>query len=255
MNLHISKDLRRLAADAAAEFVRIADESIAQRGIFRVALSGGSTPKALYEKLVKAKIDWDRVQFYFGDERNVLADDENSNFRLANVFLFGPLNIASSATYRWTTEIGEPQKVAEDYVLQIATGFSTVIGTAPHDAGTSVQFEPSDIRFDLILLGMGPDGHTASLFPGTMALQVTGGLTTANWVPQLNQWRYTLTFPAINNARNVMFLVSGDEKAPALKAVLEGDSVSDPLPASLVRPTDGGLFWFVDRPAASQLTP
>lgn len=253
MKLIISKDLRKLSQAAAAEFVRIANESIAERGAFRVALSGGSTPKALYDQLVKARIDWSRIFFFFGDERNVPPDDEQSNFRLADDHLFWPLSIDHEHIFRWRTEIGAPDTVAEDYGTQIHIGF--LRGNEPGgsiDDGISALIE-DEVRFDLIILGLGADAHTASLFPETRALQFDE-IAVANWIPQLDQWRFTLSFTAINNARNVMFLVSGEEKAPALNAVLEGKPDRDRLPAQSVQPVDGELFWFVDRPAAAELS-
>lgn len=251
MKLNISKDLRRLSSSAAAEFARIANESIAERGVFRVALSGGSTPRALYEKLVKAKIDWDKVYFFFGDERNVPPDDERSNFRLADVHLLTPLSIAPERVFRWKTEAVSPDAVAEDYRTQIRVGWLIGISRSEDAISTLIG---NDIRFDLIILGLGADGHAASLFPNTMALQFAGDIAVANWVPQLDEWRFTLTFPTINSARNVMFLVSGPEKAATLKAVLNGSSEPERLPAQSVQPADGDVFWFVDKAAAAELT-
>ena len=255
MKLNIAKDLRKLGQVAADEFVRIANASIAERGAFRVALSGGSTPLALYERLIKADVDWERVFFFFGDERNVPPDDEQSNFRLADEHLFQPLSIDPERIFRWRTEVGAPDAVAEDYRTQIHIGWMK--GLPPGDTiedGVS-GLVANDLRFDLIILGMGTDGHTASLFPGTMALQFTSEIAVANWVPQLDQWRFTFTFTAINNSRNVMFLVSGADKASTLNAVLQGKPEPDLLPAQSVRPEDGELFWFVDRDAAGELAP
>ena len=254
MKLNISKDLRRLGISAAEEFVRIAQDSIARRGSFRVALSGGSTPVALYERLINADIDWARVFFFFGDERNVPPDDEQSNFRLADEHLFQPLSIDPDRVFRWRTEVGAPDSVAEDYRNQLHIGW--LKGMPPEATVDSGVFalRGNDLRFDLIILGMGTDGHTASLFPGTMALQFTSEIAVANWVPQLDQWRFTLTFTAINNARNVMFLVSGIEKAPTLSAVLQGKPDPENLPSQSVQPSDGELYWFVDRDAASELS-
>lgn len=255
MKLLISKDLAKLAAAAGDEFARIGKESIAQRGVFRVALSGGSTPIALYRRLVKTKLEWSKVFLFFGDERNVPPDDEQSNFRTADEHLFQPLSIDQEQVFRWRTEVGAPDAIAEDYRTQIHIGWTK--GLPPEervDEDTS-RLISNELRFDLILLGMGDDGHTASLFPGTMALQFTSEIAVANWVPQLDQWRFTLTFPVINAARNVMFLVSGADKAPALKAVLQGKPEPDLFPARSVQPEDGELFWFVDSDAASELTP
>ena len=254
MKLNISKDLRRLAQSAAAEFVHIANESIAARGVFHVALSGGSTPKALYQNLVSAKGDWTRVCFYFSDERNVPPDDEQSNFRLANEHLLRPLALDPDRIVRWNIEVGGPDAVAEDYSSRIRMAFLKDVDPAePRTFGDPAALD-NEVRFDLILLGLGADGHTASLFPKTMALHITGDIAVATWVQQLQQWRYTFTFTTINNARNVMFLVSGEEKAPALRAVLEGEPQPELLPAQSVQPVDGELYWFVDRAAATELT-
>lgn len=253
MKLVISKDLRKLSQAAAAEFVRIANESIGERGVFRVALSGGSTPKALYQQLVKARVAWDQVYFFIGDERNVPPDHEESNYRLAVENLFQPLTIDPEHIFRWKTEIGAPDTVADDYSTQIHIGFRRGSEHGGSNGEGISAFVGNDVRFDLVLLGLGPDAHTASLFPETMAVQFDE-IAVANWVPQLDQWRFTLTFAAINNARNVMFLVSGGEKAAALKAVLEGKPDPEHLPAQAVDPADGELFWFVDRDAASELS-
>ena len=255
MKLHISKDLRRLAAEASADVARIARESIKRNGVFRVALSGGSTPRALYDSLVRARVDWDRVEFFFSDERNVPPDHEQSNLRLANDHLFLPLSIDPERIYAWHPEVGGPDAVGEDYSSRIRVAF--VRSQPPAEPGADYEMAAPDneIRFDLVLLGMGADGHTASLFPKTMALHFTGEIAAANWVPQLHEWRFTFTFTTINNARNVMFLVSGEEKAPALREVIEGYSQPELFPAQSVKPLDGELFWFVDRAAASELTP
>lgn len=254
MKLVISKDLRKLGQAAAREFEKICDDAIRERGVFRVALSGGSTPTALYEQLVRAKTDWDKVYFFFGDERNVPPDDEQSNFRLADELLFQPLSIQPEQIYRWRTEIGAPDTVADDYATQIHIGFRRGNGPAEASGEGSVGPAGEEIRFDLIMLGLGPDGHTASLFPETMALQFDE-IAVANWVPQLDQWRFTLTFPVINSARNVMFLVSGEDKAAALGSVIGGRPDPARFPAQSVQPTDGELFWFVDRAAAAYLSP
>jgi 6-phosphogluconolactonase len=232
MNLVVCKEPDDLASRAAAEFVRIAKESIVERGAFTVALSGGSTPILLYKRLLDSSLDWGRVFFYFGDERNVLPDEDASNFKGANKALFRPLRIREDNIFRWRTELETPDDVAEDYEQ------------------TLQKLSPDVPRFDLILLGMGSDGHTASLFPGTDALSETTRCATANWVPQLGSWRFTLSYPVINNSRNVLFLVAGEDKAEMVKEVIEGDA---DLPARSVRPVSGKLTWFLDRASASDL--
>ncbi|MDI1240405.1 MAG: 6-phosphogluconolactonase [bacterium] len=232
MNVVISKDADELASRAGADVATLANEAIRETGLFTVALSGGSTPLLLYKTLLDAAVDWERVFFYFGDERNVAADEDASNFKGANKSLFRPLRIREDNILRWRTELGSPLEVADDYE-------------------ETLQKLSADLpKFDLILLGMGADGHTASLFPGTDALNERQRLAVANWVPQLGSWRFTLTYPVINNARNVMFLVAGKDKAEIVREVLEGD---EDLPAKLVQPTTGKLAWYLDRASARDL--
>lgn len=236
MNVVVCKDPAELSSRAATEFVRIAKESISERGSFAVSLSGGSTPILLYKQLLAADLDWNRVSFYFGDERNVPPDEDASNFRGANQELFRPLRIREDRIYRWRTELETPEEVAQDYQERL------------EDIGPGLP------RFDLILLGMGSDGHTASLFPDTEALDETERFTVANRVPQLGSWRFTLTFPVINNARNVMFLVAGADKSETLSRVLTSEPKPDGLPAQRVNPIKGDLNWFIDQAAASKLS-
>ena len=236
MNIVVSKNADELASRAAIEFVRLAKEAIRERDSFTVALSGGSTPLLMYKHLLDAAIPWERVSFYFGDERNVSPDEDASNFKGANTSLFRPLRIREDHIYRWKTELKTPDAVAEDY------------------AQTLHKLSPDHPRFDLILLGMGSDGHTASLFPGTDALNEKQRSAVANWVPQLGSWRFTLTYPVINNARNAMFLVAGEDKASTVKEVIEGEARPTELPSQGIQPAKGTLAWFVDRGAASHLT-
>ncbi len=232
MTIVVSKDPDELASRAAAEFERLANEAIRERGSFTVALSGGSTPLLLYRHLRDASITWEQVFFYFGDERNVPPDEDASNFKGANKSLFRPLLIREDNIFRWRTELQTPLEVADDYEQ-------------------TLQKLSDDLpRFDLVLLGMGADGHTASLFPGTDALDETQRLAVANGVPQLGSWRFTLTYPVINNARNAMFLVAGEDKADTVKEVVEGDS---DLPAKLVQPESGKLTWYLDQSSARAL--
>ena len=236
MNIVVSKDPDELASRAAIELARLAKEAIRERGSFTVALSGGSTPLLLYRYLIDTAIDWEHVFFYFGDERNVPPDEDASNFKGANKSLFRPLRIREDKIFRWRTELETPDAVAEDYEQTLR------------------KLSPELPRFDLILLGMGSDGHTASLFPGTDALNENERFAVANWVPHLGSWRFTLTYPVINNARNVMFLVAGEDKAETLKKVIEGDARSTEFPSQAVQPTSGNLTWFVDQAAATRLS-
>ena len=240
--IKIFPNIEELNNFAAEKFVEIANEAInSERDSFAVVLAGGSTPKALYKLLAggkwRDKVDWGKVFFFFGDERNVLPDDADSNYRMARENLFDSLQIDYFSVQRWNTELGEPEQIAEDY-----------------DSTIKLSDEEKNFpRFDLILLGMGADGHTASLFPFTKALHETEKSAVANYVEKLNDWRFTLTFPVINNARNVIFLVAGEEKAETLKAVLEGEFEPEKLPSQNVKPVSGNLFWLLDEKAAALL--
>jgi len=240
--LKIFPNIEELNNFAAQKFVEIANGAIEKRGQFKVALAGGSTPKSLYRLLssenFRDKIDWTKVYFFFGDERNVLPDDEESNFKMANENLFKPLKTKGANIFRWQSELEDAEKIVADYAEKINGFFK------------SRQNPP---RFDLILLGMGADGHTASLFPFTEALSETDKIAVANYVEKLQTTRLTLTFPVINNAKNVIFLVAGEEKAETLKAVLEGEFEPQKLPSQNVRPKDGNLFWLIDKNVAKLL--
>ncbi len=237
--IKIFDDAEQLNRFAAEKFVEVAKEAIEKRGQFTVALAGGSTPKALYQLLAsndfQDKINWKSIFFFFGDERNVAPDSNESNFKMANETLLEPLNIDKDKIYRW--EIGReiPKKIVDDYADDIDFFFRGF---------------PC---FDLILLGMGGDGHTASLFPFTEALRETEKIAVANRVEKLDAMRFTLTFPVINNARNVIFLVKGADKAETLRAVLQGEFQPEKYPSQNVKPINGNLFWLVDREAAGFL--
>jgi 6-phosphogluconolactonase len=247
--LHSSAEIRTLTtpqelfAAAAEEVVRAANEAVAQRGRFTIALAGGSTPKSLYNLLAtnaRTALPWDRMFFFWGDERHVPPTDSDSNYRMADEAMLAKIPVPAANVFRMKTENPEAEAVAEDYEETLRKFF---------------QLEPGQLpTFDLILLGMGPDGHTASLFPGTAALQEKSRLVLANWVEKMKTYRITLTLPVLNAARCVIFLVSGTDKAPALHAVLEEDVSGEQYPAKLVRPTQGKVIWLVDRAAASSLS-
>ena len=229
----IKKNAVELAVTAAEAFVEIAHAAIAERGKFSVALSGGSTPAALYSLLAgeyRNRIPWNKALFFFGDERNVPPDSPESNYRMASETLLEPLGIEGPAVIRWQTELGATEAAAE-YDRHMAAG-------GPHD---------------LILLGLGSDGHTASLFPNSSALRETEKLAVANWIDKFNDFRLTMTFPAINRSTCAMFLVSGIEKAGAVRSVLEGEFRPDEYPAQMVGPEQGQLLWLLDEAAASGL--
>jgi 6-phosphogluconolactonase len=242
--LRILENGEELAREAADFVVWVGEQALRSAGAFRLALSGGSTPKTLYALLagpaLAGRLDWRRVSVFFGDERCVPPDHADSNFRMANDTLFKPLKLAGARLFRMRGE-DEPEQAARQYEENIRKEFN-----AP---------APAWPRFDLILLGLGDDGHTASLFPGTPALGERQRLVVPNRAPQGTKQRITFTAPLINQARTVVFLVSGRSKAPALKAVLE-DRAADPerFPAKLVQPETGRLIWFLDRAAAAELT-
>jgi 6-phosphogluconolactonase len=178
--------------------------------------------------------------FFWGDERHVPPTDPDNNYRMVEEAMLSKIPVAAGNVFRIKTENPDAAAAAEDYEQTLRKFFALEPGQFP--------------RFDLILLGMGPDGHTASLFPGTTALQEKSRLVVANWVEKMKTHRITLTLPVLNAARCVTFLVSGTDKAPALKAVLEADVPAEQYPAKLVKPSDGKLIWLIDRAAASQLT-
>ena len=242
-------ELRRLSTPqelfqaAAEEVIHAATDAIAQRGRFTIALSGGSTPKNLYTLIAanaSTSLPWNQMFFFFGDERHVPPDDPESNYRMAKETLLSKAPIPAANIFRVPTENSDAASVAEAYEQTVRKFFALKPGEFP--------------RFDLILLGLGPDGHTASLFPGTAALTEKSRIVVANWVEKLKTNRITFTLPVLNAARCVAFLVSGVDKAAPLHEVLECNSPGEKYPAKLVHPNHGKLIWFVDRAAASELS-
>jgi 6-phosphogluconolactonase len=244
-----SVDLRRLTTPqdlfqaAAEEVLRIATDAVAKRGRFTIALSGGSTPKNLYTLIAanaSATLPWAQMFFFWGDERHVPPEDADSNYHMAKEALLSKVPIAPGNVFPVPAEMQDAAAAADAYEQTVRKFFGLAPGEFP--------------RFDLILLGMGPDGHTASLFPETAALQEKSRLVVANWVEKLKASRITFTLPVLNAARCVAFLVSGEDKAAVLHEVLEGSAPPEKYPSKLVKPTNGKLIWFVDRAAASQLS-
>ncbi|MGA2744316.1 MAG: 6-phosphogluconolactonase [Candidatus Sulfotelmatobacter sp.] len=234
---------QELFSAAAEEVVSAATDAVAQRGRFTIALSGGSTPKGLFNLLATnalTVLPWDRMFFFWGDERHVPPTDPDSNYRMADETMLSKVPVPPGNVFRMAAENPDAAAVAEDYEKTLRKFFALEPGQFP--------------RFDLILLGMGPDGHTASLFPGTAGLQEKSRLVIANWVEKMKTSRLTFTLPVLNAARCVAFLVSGTDKAAVLRTVLEEDVPAEQYPAKLVRPTDGKLIWLVDRAAASELS-
>lgn len=224
------------------EFARLANQSVSTGGRFSVALSGGSTPKGLYSLLLtpefRDQIPWTRVHLFWGDERCVPPDHPESNYGMVHETLLSKVPIPEENVYRMKGE-RDPQAAADEYELILRRSFQLSEGDLP--------------RFDLILLGLGEDGHTASLFPHSDALRETKRLVTAVYVPELKSYRLTLTLPVLNNAADVFFLVAGKSKAGILRDVLQGKDGSENLPAQRIRPQLGRVVWLVDQAAAELL--
>lgn len=233
-------------ADTAASFIHaLSAQAIRSNERFLIALSGGSTPKTLYRVLAspgwKEKFDWSRILFCFGDERCVPPDHPDSNFRMAQAELFQPLHIQPDHIFRMKGEYEDRTLAAREYETTIRTVTGCPTPTMP--------------SLDLILLGLGDDGHTASLFPGTPALNERKTVVTVGQAPSGTRDRLTLTVDALNHAAVVLFLVTGDGKAERVRQVLEPQSAADrSLPAAQVSPESGRLVWLLDQPAAGRLT-
>ena len=234
--LIICKDQDSVAEKAAEFFVSRGRKAIGERGRFNVVLSGGSTPKLMFKKLAASlannPLPLGNIYFFFSDERMVPVTSEESNFRMANDLLLSPLTIPEQNIFRFRTEL-EPEAAASGYSAAVRAHFGIESGI------------PS---FDLVYLGLGTDGHTASLFPGTDVLGERDEIAAAVCVPKLDAYRLSLTFPVLNTAAAVAFLVTGVDKQDVLRKVREGSSG---LPAEKIKPT-GDLVWFVDKAAAGQ---
>jgi 6-phosphogluconolactonase len=216
-------------ADAANFIVDLARNALAERNQFRIALSGGNTPRPVYTELARIARDlpWEKMLITFGDERCVPLDDEQSNYRMARETLFLPAGVPDKSIMRMRGEI-DPQVAAQEYQDNVDL--------------LAAQRGEQIYRHDLILLGLGDDGHTASLFPGTAALEETTRRVVANFVPKFSSWRLTFTYPLINQARKVCFLVNSAKHADLIERVLKGDSQ---YPAARVNPTAGDVTWII----------
>ena len=239
----IFTDAPAVAAEAARRWVELARDAVAARGVFTVALAGGSTPAALYHLLAGSESAdaalWAHTRIFFGDERCVSPDDPHSNYRLAREALLDHVPIPAADIFRMRGELPGPEAAAE-YTETLHRVFALSPGDLP--------------RFDLILLGIGTDGHTASLFPAMPALEAAETLVAYSAVPSYvnpNVARITLTFPALNAAAHVLFQATGAGKAPAVRDALANPAAADPSPAGRVRPTNGVLTWLLDADAAS----
>jgi 6-phosphogluconolactonase len=239
MPLHIHPTTEATLHALADYFITKATEAITARGRFAVALSGGSSPKKLYELLAspayRAQLDWSKVYFFFGDERNVPRTDPQSNYLMAKNALLAPLGIADNQVFAFETALA-PAEAAAAYSKEISEFFS-----------------PKPARFDLVLLGLGDNSHTASLFPHTEVLRTTVAEVQAVFVPEVDMFRLTFTAPLINQARAVAFLVFGADKAAAVRRVRQGPRDVEQFPAQLIAPSAGEREWFLDEAAAADL--
>jgi 6-phosphogluconolactonase len=240
----VQPSLEAISREAATRFQTLASQSIAAAGRYSVALSGGSTPLLLYRLLseppFREAIDWARVHLFWGDERLVPPSHRDNNYRAAREALISRVPIPTENVHPIPTEATDPETAAAQYEDTLRRFFAVPEGESP--------------RFDLVLLGLGTDGHTASLFPGSPALDEDSRLVVATYVPKLAAWRITLTPPVLRCARNVMFLVAGPDKATVLRDVLEGPYDPQKLPAQLVQRDQGDLTWLADEAAADLLS-
>ena len=240
----VSEDGVALAHAAAEHFAARVKEVVAKRGRARIAISGGSTPKATFALLADTdqpygkEIPWEKVELFWVDERTVGPDDADSNYRMTREQLLSKVALAPEHVHRIEGEL-DPEEAAAKYESVIRREFRLEGAEAP--------------RFDLLWLGMGDDGHTASLFPHTEGLYQLGRIVIANHVPQKNTWRITLTSPVINEALDVVFLIGGDDKAAPLERVLYGAYDPEETPSQLIQPKNGSLLFLLDRKAAAKL--
>ncbi len=238
INIIIAPDVEELGRNAAHRFFDIANTAIRETGQFTIALSGGSTPTVLYKHLLheRDKLDWSKVTFFWSDERLVPTNHPDSNAGLAIRHLIRPLGLDNSQYIPVPTQYNEPARSADAY-----------------EAAIQEHFESQNIsRFDLILLGLGNDGHTASLFPHSPALHEKDRLVVCNWVKKLESWRITFSYKLINQAANIMFLVSGRKKAQIVQKVIKQQRPQ--YPATHINPPRGRVFWYMDRESGALIS-
>ncbi len=235
----------QLAQSAADRIADLAERALSQTGRFILGLAGGTTPRLTYELLTDSRykriIDWNNVHIFWGDERCVPPTHPDSNYHMAKTALLDLVDIPATRIHRIQGEI-DPQTAAARYERELRDYFESRLGIAR-------------ARFDLLILGLGADGHTASLFPGTPAIRETQRWTAAQRIDRIDAWRITLTPPAINAAKTILFLVSGSEKAEAVQKVLTAPYQPDVIPAQIVKPTDGNIIWMLDNAAAALIRP
>jgi 6-phosphogluconolactonase len=238
--VNVCLDKNELGSAAAEAFVKAANEAISKRDRCTVGLSGGHTPPLLYEQITgayKSKVDWSKVHFFMSDERCVPPDHKDSNWGMADRLLFSPLKIKEDNLHPLENQASDPKGSAEAYEQMIRQLF-----------GVSKTEIPS---FDIIQLGMGPDGHTASLFPGTAALKEEKRLVVDNFVQKLESYRITFTFPMLNHARHIIFMLEGAEKSHVFAEAVQTELTH--FPVQRVQPVDGDVVWFTDTDSARDL--
>jgi 6-phosphogluconolactonase len=242
--IEIFPDVAGIAQKTAAIYVNAAQQAVREHGVFRVAMAGGSTPKSLHAFLTaepfRSQLPWDKMQIFFGDERHVPPDHSDSNFRMVSETFVSKSPLKPDQVFRIKAELQDTEKAALDYEQILRAQFALKLGELP--------------RFDLMLLGMGNEGHTLSLFPGTTALRDNGRLVVRTWVGKLYTERISCTALVANNSAAVLFMIAGADKAPALKAVLEGPYEPEQLPSQLIKPVNGKLFFLVDSAAGGRLS-
>lgn len=242
-DVRILADSAAIATTAAELFIETAASAIASQGFCRVVLAGGSTPQALYTLLAaepyRTRIAWDRVHIFFGDERCVPPDHPDSNYRKAKESLLTRVPLLPENIYRIPAEL-DPEAAAQTYEETLLAYFSSRLDQPFRDSAS----------FDLLLLGMGDDGHTASLFPGTPAIHEDARWVAAQYIDKLASWRITLTPAILNRAARTLFLVSGASKSYALQRVIYGVYQPERYPAQVIQPTNNALTWLVDEAAA-----
>ncbi|MBQ27710.1 MAG: 6-phosphogluconolactonase [Nitrospiraceae bacterium] len=240
----IVADVEEMSQRGANHMAEIIERAVQERKKCMIALSGGKTPRKLYERLAskefESRIPWESTYWFFGDERHVPPDHDDSNYKMASDSLLSKVPIPTGNIHRIMTERPDPQAIALKYELTLMKAFNLAPGELP--------------VFDLMFLGVGADGHIASLFPHSEALHVTTQMATANKIPETENWRITMTFPIINEAKQLLFLVAGEDKAEALRQVLEGPSNPQEFPAQLVRQKRGFQLWLIEKSASALLT-